>query len=229
MARSRVGLGHAQAGHRSPAEHADRVDRLAGGDAGEPPARPGAEVARTLRDDGHLGAQHEARGEQPRVQRDRLEVAAVRLTDGHRADQPPGAAQLGDRPGERERQRTAVGHDVRDPRRRADRRGSRPAPLAARSGGRPPRPACRPGRRRRGARRGRGSPARRRRARSPAAACSAPSRGDPARPDPAAAGRAPPRPWRTRRCRGRGRARRCSRGRRRPPRARRPGRRRPAP
>ena len=50
------------------------------------------------------------------MQRDRLEVAAVGLADRHGAGEPSGVTQVGDRARERERQRTAVGHDVRNPR-----------------------------------------------------------------------------------------------------------------
>ena len=101
-----------------PPSDARRVHRLAGRDAGEPPPRPGAEVAGTLRDDDEVGADDVPGREQARVHGDRLEVAAERLPGGDARLEPPGGAQAGDRPGEPRGQRAPVGHHVRDPRHR---------------------------------------------------------------------------------------------------------------
>ncbi len=53
-----------------------------------------------------------AGGEQPRMQRDRLEVAAERLADRHDGGQPSRLPQLGSRPGEPGGQGAAVEHHI---------------------------------------------------------------------------------------------------------------------
>ena len=92
---ARVGLADPQRGHRPAAQHGGRVHRLARGHAGEPPAGAGAEVAGALRDHGHVGAEHVPGGQQPGVQRDRLQVAAERLArrSPSRPASPPRAAR----------------------------------------------------------------------------------------------------------------------------------------
>jgi Fe-S oxidoreductase len=58
MAGARIGLADPQAGDGAAAQRGHRVDRLPARDAREPPSGAGAQVARSLRDDGHLRAQH---------------------------------------------------------------------------------------------------------------------------------------------------------------------------
>ena len=67
-----------------------------------------------MRDDRDVGARHEPSGEQPRVHRDGLEVAAESLADRDRGLDPARSAQTGDRAGERGGERRAVGHEVGD-------------------------------------------------------------------------------------------------------------------
>ena len=112
VARARVGLRHPQHPDRARAEDRGGVDGLADRDAREAPGGPRPEVAGALRDDDDLRALHADGGEQPGVQRHRLQVAAEGLPDGDRAGQP--RPQGGDRAAQPQRQRTAVGHHVRD-------------------------------------------------------------------------------------------------------------------
>jgi hypothetical protein len=108
-----IGVRQPQGRHRAPVESRGRVHGLAGCDAGEPPAGPGAQVARPLRHDRRVRAQHVPRGEQAGVHGHRFQFPAERLTRRHRPRQPPGLAQAGDRAGEPGRQRPAVRHHVR--------------------------------------------------------------------------------------------------------------------
>ncbi len=109
---TRVRVAHPQRRHRAPAQGAGRVDRLARGHPGEPPAGPGAEVARSLRDHRDVGAEHMPGGQQPGVHGHRLQVPAERLPGGDRRRQPSRFAER--RAGAREpgRQGSAVLHDV---------------------------------------------------------------------------------------------------------------------
>ncbi len=122
MAFPRISLADPQRGHRAAAEHGGRVDRLAAGHPGKAPPGPGAQVARSLGHHDDVGAEHVPRGQQPGVQRDRLEVTAERLAHGHRPAQPARLAQPGAAAGEPRGQRPAVEHHVH-----RGRRGRRPA------------------------------------------------------------------------------------------------------
>ena len=106
----------AQRADRTTAERADRVDRVADRNAGEAPPGARAEIAGALRDDDDIGVQRVQGSEQARVHGDGFQIAAVRLSDGHRRGKGTVRAQPGDRPREPERQRAAVGHDVHDTR-----------------------------------------------------------------------------------------------------------------
>ncbi len=80
------------------------------------PSASRAEVARPCATTGDVGSDHEPGRQQRRVHRDRLVVAAPRLTDGEARGQPPRFAQPCDGRRERRRERAPVGHDVGDPR-----------------------------------------------------------------------------------------------------------------
>ena len=94
------------------AEHGDGVARLTGGHPGEAPRRPGAQVARALRDDRQVRAEHVPGRQQAGVHGHRLEVAPEGLPHGDHAGQR--LVQRVDRAGEAGGQRPAVGHDVGD-------------------------------------------------------------------------------------------------------------------
>ena len=87
MAGARVGVGDAQGTDRFTAEHGDGVARLARGHPGEAPRRPGAQVARALRDHRQIRPQHVPGRQQPGVQGDGLQVTAPGLPDGDHPDQ----------------------------------------------------------------------------------------------------------------------------------------------
>jgi hypothetical protein len=65
-----------------------------------------------LSDDGDVSAVHEPGGKQPGVHGHGLDVTAERLPDRHGRHEPTRVAQGLHRPGEPQRQRAAVGHDV---------------------------------------------------------------------------------------------------------------------
>ena len=113
VARPWVGAGDAQRADRTAAEGGRGVDRLTGRDPGETPGGTGAQVARSLRHHGDVGAQHVPGREQSTVDGGRLQVAAERLSHGHHAGQVPGQPVEGT--GEPRRQCRAVGHHVGDP------------------------------------------------------------------------------------------------------------------
>ncbi len=180
VAIARIGVRDPQARDRTSAEHGDRVDRLTGGHPREPPAGPGAEVARTLGNHDQVGTDHTClRGEQPGVHRDCLQVTAERLADGDRRFEPARGAQGSHGAGEPGGQGTAVRHHVGDPRRPRGRPRALPSShprgsQAGRSAGpRPPWAGPR-GRRPLRGERGARTPARPPPAPSPAAACIAP-------------------------------------------------------
>ncbi|GAB3839432.1 hypothetical protein GCM10029963_06690 [Micromonospora andamanensis] len=108
-----VGGGDPQRADRASAEGGDGVHRLADGHSGEAPAGAGAEVARALRHHRDVGVEHVPGGEQPAVQRRRLQVTAERLPDAYRADQD--VPQPGQGAGEPGGQRPTVGEQVRHP------------------------------------------------------------------------------------------------------------------
>ena len=108
----RISLTDPQRGDRAAAEHGGRVDRLAARHAGKPPPGPGAQVPRSLRHHGDVGAEHVPRGQQAGVQRDRLQVTAERLAHGHGPAQPARFAQPGATAGEPGGQRATVEHHV---------------------------------------------------------------------------------------------------------------------
>jgi hypothetical protein len=112
---ARVRVAHPQRRHRTAAQRRHGVDRLARRHAGEPPAGPGAEVARPLRDHRDVGAEHVPGREQPGVHGHRLQVPAERLSGGHGRRQPSRFPER--RAGTREpaRQGSAVLHDVDHP------------------------------------------------------------------------------------------------------------------
>ncbi len=72
------------------------------------------DVARALDDDGDVGVHDVTRGQQSAVQRDRLVVAAEGLPHGQGCRDPASFPEPGHGAGERDRQRTPVGHDVGD-------------------------------------------------------------------------------------------------------------------
>ena len=112
---TRVGVGHPKCGHPTTAERADRVERLAGGDARVAPRGPGADVARALDDDRDVCPEDVLGRQQPGVQRHGLVLAAVGLPDRHGAGQPALLGQRRDVAREREGQRPTVGHEVDHP------------------------------------------------------------------------------------------------------------------
>src|SRR5580692_9251132 len=108
----RVGIADPQRRHRPAAEHGRRVDRLAGGDPGEPPPGAGAQVSWPLGHHDQVGAEHVPRRQQPAVQRDRLQVATERLAHRHGGRQPASVPQRGGGAGEPCGQRGPIQHDV---------------------------------------------------------------------------------------------------------------------
>ena len=91
------------------------VDGLAGIDPRESPAGAGAEISRPLAHDDELGAERESSGEKTGVQAHCLQVAAERLSDGHRPRKQAAGPQLRHRAGERESATRLIAHHVDDP------------------------------------------------------------------------------------------------------------------
>jgi hypothetical protein len=116
VALARVGLADPQAGHCPSAERGGGVDRFARRYPGKPPAGPGSEVARALRDDRDIGREHVPGREQPGMHGHRLQVSAERLPGGHGRDQPASVLERRAGAGEPSRQGAAVLHDVHDTR-----------------------------------------------------------------------------------------------------------------
>jgi hypothetical protein len=109
---TRIRVTDPQAGHRTPAQCGRRVDRLARRHAGKAPAGPRPQIARALRDDRHVGAQHVPGGEQAGMHGDRLQVAAERLPGRDHRRQPSRVAQRRAGAGEPGGQGSAILHDV---------------------------------------------------------------------------------------------------------------------
>ncbi|MDX6287244.1 MAG: hypothetical protein QOG53_2729 [Frankiales bacterium] len=96
MTLARIHGADPESSNGTTAEHGSRVDRVASGGPGEAPPSTGAEVPRSLDHHRDISLQGVHGGEQAGVHGHRLEITAVRLTDGHRADDPARQAQARD-------------------------------------------------------------------------------------------------------------------------------------
>ncbi len=123
VALTRIRVADPQAGHRPPAQCGHRVDRLARRHTGKAPAGSRPQIARALRDDRHVGAEHVPGGEQAGMHGDRLQVAAERLPGRDHRGQPSRVAQRRAGAGEPGGQRPAILHDVASTRGMTCRRG----------------------------------------------------------------------------------------------------------